>query len=1435
MEAPGRIARRHRFVSVTGVSRGLQAVLCAVALLLAVAPAASASQSRSFLSSFGTLSGPSFVAVDNSGGASDGDVYVAESSSVWKFDSSGSVIAGWGSSGQLDGSTATDGPFGSIAGIAVGSSGTLHVLNTSSRMFKFAQDGSFLTDFEVARGTEVTGIAVDATGDFYKANGDSSVEKFDSSGADLGLVTANASATGLAVDTATDDLYVASGDVIQRYSFPGPTEVAQPSSGPCTFEPFLGCGPTATLGSGLSGVTGLAVDPSSHHIYVDEGSQVVELDSSGNPFATFGSGKLGNSHGVAARTAGNVFATDAGAGDVSVFGGVVTVPTVTPSAASAISLTAATLNGVVNPDSTSPGDALTACHFEYGLSSSYGETAPCVPGFASIPTDESDHAVSAAFSGLTAGTVYHFQLVAGNANGTNASVDQTFSTTPEPPVVTTTAGGTGITQTAANVAGTVNPNGGPVSDCHVEYGLSAPAYGSSTPCNESPASLGSGKSAEPVTASLTGLLGNKTYHFRVVAINGGGTGEGTDQTFTTPVDPPTVTTTKDATAVTLTSATVAGTVNPNEGNVSDCYIEYGPSTVYGSQEPCAVFPGSGPSPVAVSAGLTGLTEHTIYHFRVVATNSGGTAKGPDQTFIADPSFPTSNLDVHPSPTEIIGADGQPLSAGNHFHEAENLAIDQATHRLYVLNREPGGGESVISAYDISVPGTYTPVGGEFPISGPGINAGNSFHDIAVDQTASPSPTAGNLYATESSAFEFTTELHGWSSTGAPLNAAHGSPSFPITLYVPDPNLPREQLGNRESTIAGVGVDPDGGIWLTNYSSCGTPFGNTRGEIDKYSPLTGARTFFVDTHEQGDIPEDQLGCANYADFDSNGDMYVAFGNGAFGPGETAGVWKYPAADSYTTASRIDPQSAQDVAVDRSTHLVYAVHGNSGFSSSPAVPGIDVYDSAGALFERFGTTFPEMRGVAIDESTGIVYASDGSSIIAFRGAPVPAVGAVTNLTRSTATLNGHLDPAGGPDFTSCHVEYAADSVFKATGYTDLVSPGKALAGSRPCNATPPYDAQYVNDDLSGLNYGTVYHYRLVASNASGDIRSTDHTFQTAPAVPGVSTEAATDLTQTSATLNGSFVGSGHDTYYFQWGQTAAYGHTIGSPLIEDTGVVSVSEGLSGLATFQSSSEPIHYRLVVTSDTGTTYGADRTFFTLPPTPPTVSGSAVSGVSSTGATVSAMVNPHLGDTLFAVQYGTSTSYGSSTPTSASIGGDQTDHPVSAVLSGLLPGTKYHYRVVAINFGGTSYGPDGTFTTPGPPRIDSTDLSAVRARTAHLSVQVSAGGNPTDVHLEYGTSGGYGQSTAGVPVGSEFTDRAAETDLSGLAPNTTYHVRAVAINSAGSVVGPDQTFTTLPEAPPPPEEKPCKKGFVRRSGKCVKHRRRHVHRKHHQGKRRDG
>jgi FG-GAP repeat len=94
----------------------------------------------------------------------------------------------------------------------------------------------------------------------------------------------------------------------------------------------------------------------------------------------------------------------------------------------------------------------------------------------------------------------------------------------------------------------------------------------------------------------------------------------------------------------------------------------------------------------------------------------------------------------------------------------------------------------------------------------------------------------------------------------------------------------------------------------------------------------------------------------------------------------------------------------------------------------------------------------------------------------------------------------------------------------------------------------------------------------------------------------------------------------------------------------------------------------------------------------PPTVTTGAASGVGASTATLNGTVNAGASNTAY-FQYGTTPAYGASTA-GQSVGASTAASPLVATVSGLSPGTTYHFRLVAENSGGTSFGADQTFTT---------------------------------------------------------------------------------------------------------------------------------------------
>lgn len=194
-----------------------------------------------------------------------------------------------------------------------------------------------------------------------------------------------------------------------------------------------------------------------------------------------------------------------------------------------------------------------------------------------------------------------------------------------PTAITGAAGN--VTSSSATVSGTVNP-GGQSTTYSFHYGATT-AYGSQT----SAQSAGQDATNHAVSATLTGLKPATTYHYRVSATNASGITVGTDKSFTTapppPPPPPPIATTGRPVRITSSAATVTGTVNPR-GAKTTYYVEFG-IIPYGLKTASRTLPVVS-SPMGVSITLHGLAAGRVYHYRLVARNSGGTSRGADVTF-----------------------------------------------------------------------------------------------------------------------------------------------------------------------------------------------------------------------------------------------------------------------------------------------------------------------------------------------------------------------------------------------------------------------------------------------------------------------------------------------------------------------------------------------------------------------------------------------------------------------------------------------------------------------------------------------------------------------------------------------------------------------------------------------------------------------------------
>jgi len=136
-----------------------------------------------------------------------------------------------------------------------------------------------------------------------------------------------------------------------------------------------------------------------------------------------------------------------------------------------------------------------------------------------------------------------------------------------------------------------------------------------------------------------------------------------------------------------------------------------------------------------------------------------------------------------------------------------------------------------------------------------------------------------------------------------------------------------------------------------------------------------------------------------------------------------------------------------------------------------------------------------------------------------------------------------------------------------------------------------------------------------------------------------------------------------------------------------------------------------------------------------------------------------------------------------------------TSYLTGLIPGQYYYVRAFATNALGTAYGLSKTFTTLALPALTTSSVSSIIATSASCTGEIIKDGNPalTVRGICWGTSQNptiaNSKTSDGTGIGV-FTG-----NLTGLASNTKYYVRAYATNTEGTAYGAELTFTTLPDS----------------------------------------
>ncbi len=192
-----------------------------------------------------------------------------------------------------------------------------------------------------------------------------------------------------------------------------------------------------------------------------------------------------------------------------------------------------------------------------------------------------------------------------------------------------------------------------------------------------------------------------------------------------------------------------------------------------------------------------------------------------------------------------------------------------------------------------------------------------------------------------------------------------------------------------------------------------------------------------------------------------------------------------------------------------------------------------------------------------------------------------------------------------------------------------------------------------------------------------------------------------------------------------------------------------------------------------------------------PVIISVSVTNITSTKATLEALVNPSGSQRTLWFSYGTSTNYGFTNVMNA--GNGLVSLLFTNNLTGLMPYMVYHFQISVSNSFGLTISGDQSFLAVDPAGVLTTPATAIASTSATLNGELSPDGTTAESWFQYGLTTNYGNVTPSVPVShTNLVPVALSSVINNLYPGVLYHFSLVGSNSTGIDYGEDLTFTTI-------------------------------------------
>ena len=390
------------------------------------------------------------------------------------------------------------------------------------------------------------------------------------------------------------------------------------------------------------------------------------------------------------------------------------------------------------------------------------------------------------------------------------------------------------------------------------------------------------------------------------------------------------------------------------------------------------------------------------------------------------------------------------------------------------------------------------------------------------------------------------------------------------------------------------------------------------------------------------------------------------------------------------------------------------------------------------------------------------------------PIVSTSEVENVGTTTASCGGNVTDDGGAEVTERGVCWGTNHSPVETG--SHATSGSGL-GAFTCN-------------MSNLAANTTYYVRAYAKNVKGVAYGEEKTFITLDFdLPEVTTAEVTNITQTAAKGGGEVTSDG-GTMVTERGICWSTNHNptvSGSHANSGTGTGSFTCNITGL----NAHTTYYVRAYATNSRGTAYG-DEVSFNTSANPPAVSTGSVTSITTTSATGSGNVTNDGGSTVIERGLCWSTHH-EPTISGTHISAGEGTGEFTAAMTNLTANTTYYARAYATNGVGTSYGDEVQFSTlsvsiPGVTTASVTNIGNISA-TGGGNVISDGGATVTERGICWSTS--HNPTISGSHANSGTGTGTFTLNMTNLTPNTTYYVKAYAINSQGTAYGEEVNFKT--------------------------------------------